>query len=146
MLLQMMPSQESAATVVVSMASNAAANQETSGHQSGFSLSGRQIQGGVMLGTVPTGTTVLRFDGKPVAVAPDGTFIIAFNRDAPAQSTLVATLRGGRLVSKALNVSKRSWKIERVNIALRRSGPSAAFQKIRAPEIAQINAARRKNH
>ena len=138
--------QESASTVVVSMASSAAPNQETSGHQSDFSLSGRQIQGGVMLGTVPTGTTVLRFDGKPVAVAPDGTFIIAFNRDAPAQSTLVATLRGGKLVSKALNVSKRSWKIERVNIALRRSGPSAAFQKIRAPEIAQINAARRKNH
>ena len=37
------------------------------------------------------GTTALTLDGKPVAVAPDGSFIIGFGRDATA-ATLSATI------------------------------------------------------
>ncbi len=106
-------------------------------------LSGDAIQGGVMLGTVPGGTTSLLFGGQEIPFDDEGNFIIAFNRDAPSSAYVSALLRDGRKVDKRINVAPRQWNIERVNIARRRSGPSAAFQKIRAPEIAQIVAARK---
>ncbi|WP_240330738.1 M23 family metallopeptidase [Sphingorhabdus sp. Alg239-R122] len=106
-------------------------------------LSGDAIQGGVMLGTVPGGTTSLLFGGQEIPFDDEGNFIIAFNRDAPSSAYVSALLRDGRKIDRRINVAPRKWNIERVNIARRRSGPSAAFQKIRAPEIAQIVAARK---
>ncbi len=106
-------------------------------------LSGEAIQGGVMLGTVPGGTRSLIFDGQNVPFDDEGNFIIAFNRDAPPSAMLSANLLDGRTIDRRINVAPRKWNIERVNIARRRSGPSAAFQRIRAPEIRQIVAARK---
>lgn len=109
-----------------------------------FTLSGELTQGGWMQGTVPAGTTRLTLNGEPVAVAPDGRFLIAFDRDATASARLAATLADGRLVTRDLAIAPRAWKIEHVNIARRAEGPTEAFMRLRRPELARINAAREK--
>lgn len=108
-----------------------------------FGFSGEAIQGGVMIGDAPTGTRSLSFEGNAIPVDADGKFIIAFNRDAAATAQLVATLEDGQQVRQFFNIKPRKWKIEHVAINRRGRTASAAFKKRRAPELAQINAARR---
>lgn len=108
-----------------------------------FAIAGEATQGGWLRGTVPAATASLTLDGAAVPVAPDGGFLIAFDRDAPASARLVATLTDGTTVSRALSVSPRSWKIEHVNVARRPGGPTEAFMQRRRPELARIASARR---
>jgi biotin carboxyl carrier protein len=111
-----------------------------------FQLSGQQTQGGWLRGLAPAGTRSVQLDGVPVQVAPDGRFIIAFDRDAGPAATLTATLGNGRVVSRMLTVSPRAWQIERIPLGPRPGAtPSEQFQRIRAGELAQINAARGMN-
>jgi murein DD-endopeptidase MepM/ murein hydrolase activator NlpD len=107
-----------------------------------FAFAGELTQGGWVKGTVPSGTRTLTLDGKPVAIAPDGSFFAGFDRDAGPSAILVATSRQGEQVTRPLVISKRAWAIENVNIARRQSGPSEAFLALRRPELAQIEAAR----
>lgn len=107
-----------------------------------FAFAGELTQGGWIKGTVPVGTYRLALDGKPVAFAPDGSFFAAFDRDAPASATLVASLRSGEQLTRTLSVSPRAWRIERVNIARREAGPTEAFLALRRPELARMEAAR----
>ena len=108
-----------------------------------FGFTGEAMQGGGMIGDAPAGTRSLTFEGEPVPVDEDGKFIIAFNRDAGQAANLVATLENGETVRKFINIAPRNWKIEHVAINRRATTSSAAFQARRAPELAQINAARR---
>lgn len=110
-----------------------------------IALEGQAIQGGLMLGNVPTGTTRLTLNSTPVRFANDGRFVLAFDRDATATATLVAERRDGSRVTQAIAVAPRAWRIERLNSLPRISQPSAEFQRRRAPELAQINAARAKD-
>lgn len=110
-----------------------------------IALEGQAIQGGLMLGNVPTGTTRLTLNATPVRFASDGRFVLAFDRDATATATLVAERRDGSRVTQAIAVAPRAWRIERLNSLPRISQPSAEFQRRRAPELAQINAARAKD-
>ena len=80
-----------------------------------IALEGRAIQGGLMLGNVPEGTERLTLDGTSVAVAPDGRFLIAFDRDAGPIATLVAERSDGRRVTTPISVAPREWRIERLN-------------------------------
>lgn len=109
----------------------------------GFTFDGTMIQGGTVLGTAPSRTSMLSLDGKPVRVDGDGRFLIAFDRDASGSATLVATRDDGTTVRHALAIAPRAWRIERLNTLARSSQPTAEFLKLRAPEIARINAARR---
>ena len=109
-----------------------------------FQLSGAPGQGATMLGTAPPGTVDLRLDGQPVAMDADGRFLIAFDRDAPPQSRLVARLADGRLIDRPLTVAPRDWRIERVDAPLRPTRSSEAFLALRRPELEQIAAARAK--
>ena len=106
-------------------------------------LDGTPGQGAAMTGRVPPGTT-LTLNGQPVAVAPDGAFLIAFDRDAGPAATLLATLPDGRPLVRTLAIAPRAWRIERLPTLPRVSQPSAEFQRRRAPELAQIAAARDK--
>ncbi len=108
-----------------------------------FVFDGTMIQGGVVLGTAPSGTSVLRLDGAPVPIAADGRFLIAFDRDAKPTASLVATREDGTTLSETLTVAPRAWRIERLNTLARTSQPDAEFARLRAPELAQIAAARR---
>ncbi|WP_339826571.1 M23 family metallopeptidase [uncultured Parasphingorhabdus sp.] len=107
-----------------------------------FGFSGEAIQGGVMIGDAPAGTRNLSFDGETVPFDEDGKFIIAFNRDAGQAAQLVATLDDGQTVKKFINIAPRKWKIEHVSLNRNGRTASEAFKRRRAPELAQINAAR----
>ena len=105
-------------------------------------LSGEATQGGVMTGTAPPTTRSLTLDGTPVVLAPDRRFLIAFDRDAPAVVRLTATLASGVAIRQAITVAPRAWRIERLNSLPRTSVPSAAFLRLRQPELEAIGAAR----
>ena len=107
-----------------------------------FGFSGEAIQGGVMIGDAPAGTSSLTFEDAPIPIDADGKFIIAFNRDAGQAANLVATLDNGQTVRKFINIAPRNWQIEHVSINRRATTRSAAFLALRGPELAQINAAR----
>ena len=107
----------------------------------GFRISGEQIQGGLIHGTVPAGTTSLTLDGNPVAVE-NGRFIAGFDRDAGGIAMLVATLADGRRVTDMLKIAPRNWDISRLSTLPKYPVPDAEFQRIRPGELAQIVAAR----
>jgi hypothetical protein len=107
-----------------------------------FGLSGAPGQGALLSGTVPQGTALLLLDGKPVRFAPDGHFIIGFGRDAVPDALLEARMQDGRLLRAPLTVAPRAWDISSLPTLQRGTSPSAAYQRIRSAEVAQIEAAR----
>jgi murein DD-endopeptidase MepM/ murein hydrolase activator NlpD len=109
-----------------------------------FELRGLAEQGAAMLGQAPTGTRSLALDGKPVALASDGAFLIAFDRDAGPSAELVATLADGRRVERMLVIAPGAWRLEHINAPYRGGASSDAdFERRRPAELAQIAAARR---
>lgn len=108
-----------------------------------FGLPRSISQGGVVLGTAPRGTTLLMLDGISVPIAPDGRFLIAFDRDAPMGAELVATLENGSQVREALTVAPRAWNISRLDSVVKTPMGQPAYDRLRPPEVARINAARR---
>lgn len=110
--------------------------------QERFGLTGKLIQGGFALGTAPRGTTLLSLGGAPVEVAPDRRFLIAFDRDAGPSTILVARLNNGSEVRQTLTIAPRAWDISRLNTLPKYPVPRPEFERIRGPELAQINAAR----
>lgn len=107
-----------------------------------FAFQGQLIQGGAVIGTVPRGTTLLSLDGLPVRFAPDGKFLIAFDRDAGPTAVLIARLENGREVRQQINVARRAWDISRLDTLPKYPVPRPEFERLRGPELAQINAAR----
>ena len=107
-----------------------------------FVYSGSRIQGGVLIGTAPAGTSLLTLDGAPVPVTRDGRFLIAFDRDAGPSATLVATLEDGRRISEVLIVAPRAWNISRLGTLPKYPVPEAEFARVRPAELAQIAASR----
>jgi len=108
-----------------------------------FATTGELTQGGWLRGTAPAGTVALALAGMPVPFAADGSFFIAFDRDAGPQAALVARLADGREITRSLAIAPRDWAIEHVNVARRPGGPTEAFMERRRPELARIAAARR---
>ncbi|WP_353229412.1 M23 family metallopeptidase [Novosphingobium sp.] len=106
-----------------------------------FALTGAATQGGWLRGRVPAGTTALRLDDLPVAVAADGAFLIAFDRDAPPTATLVAE---GTTLRQTIAIAPRAWQIEHIDTPLHPPGMAdAEFARRRSVELARIGAARR---
>jgi murein DD-endopeptidase MepM/ murein hydrolase activator NlpD len=101
------------------------------------------VQGGLLAGIVRPASATLALDGAEVSVASDGGFIVAFDRDAPPAARLVATGTRGS-VEREIAVAPGNWRIENVNAPFRGSAANdAEFERRRAAETAQINAARR---
>lgn len=120
-----------------------AAPLAVSGAAAEFGLNGEFTQGGWARGTAPRETVALTLDGKPVPMAADRGFFLAFDRDAGASATLTARLADGRSVSRTLGISPRAWKLEYIPIGPKPgAAPDEAFIRRRAAEVAQINAAR----
>lgn len=107
-----------------------------------FRLEGVMMQGGVMLGHAPDGAAEVRFNDTAIPVAPDGSFIIAFNRDEPGIATLAALYPDGQSYAETLNVAPRDWDIQYIDAPLRGGVSSEAFLQRRAPELERIEAAR----
>ena len=112
-----------------------------------FGLTGALTQGGWARGLVPAGTSALSLAGKPVMIARDGRFFIAFDRDSPPTLLLTAQLSNGRSASRSITVSPRAWQLERIPLGPRPgTPPSEAYARLRSGELAQINAARSVDH
>lgn len=107
-----------------------------------FTYGGELTQGGWVRGQVPGGTVSARLGDQALAIAPDGSFFAAFDRDAGAAAQLVASMADGGQVISSFAVSPRAWQIERVNVARNPGGPTTDFMELRRPELARINAAR----
>ncbi len=105
-------------------------------------LDGTPRQGALLRGLVPRGTRTLTLDGDPVAYDAEGNFIIAFDRDAGPSARLIATLTNGETQARTLTVAPGNWKLEQINASPTGSATSAEYQRLRAGELAQINAAR----
>jgi murein DD-endopeptidase MepM/ murein hydrolase activator NlpD len=110
-----------------------------------FSFKGSMIQGGLLIGTAPAGAQRVSFNGDEVPVAPDGRFVIAFDRDAGPAATVTAALDDGRSVSRTLTINPRAWDISRLSTLPKYPVPMPQFEKLRPAEIDQINAARRQD-
>ncbi len=105
---------------------------------------GRLTQGGWLRGRVQPGTRALALNGKPVLVASDGQFIIAFDRDAGPSAQLLAILANGASFALPLNIAPRNWQIEHINAARRPGGVTDEnYARIRKAELARIAAARK---
>ena len=108
-----------------------------------FVYAGELTQGGWLKGSVPNGTVALTLDGVPIDVAPDGLFLIAFDRDAGPAAVLLAKLGDGRGIGVTLVIAPRAWQIENVAVGPRPGAvPSEEYARRRAIELARINAAR----
>ena len=112
-----------------------------------FGLTGVLTQGGWARGLVPPGTATLSLSGKPVMIARDGRFFIAFDRDSQPTLQLTARLSNGRSVWRNITVSPRAWQIERIALGPKPgTPPSAEYARRRSGELALINAARSVDH
>ncbi|WP_375288050.1 M23 family metallopeptidase [Sphingomonas sp.] len=104
-------------------------------------LEGGARQGGTILGRTAPGA-VLTLDGTRVPVAPDGRFLIAFDRDAAPSAVLAVA--GGE--TRTLSVAPGGWRIEKINAPLRAGKSSAEFERLRPAELAEIKTARAVDH
>jgi murein DD-endopeptidase MepM/ murein hydrolase activator NlpD len=107
-----------------------------------FVFDGIFRQGGIVRGQVPMGTERLTLNDTDISIAGDGSFLIGFGRDHGAAATLTAYSESGAELARTLTIASSDWRIERVNASRRGGRSSAEFQRRRAPEIAQIVAAR----
>lgn len=107
-----------------------------------FRWTGTLSQGGLILGTAPAGARAVMLDGHPVALSPDGRFLVGFDRDAGPRAALTATLPDGHAVTQDLTIAPRAWRIERLDTLPKFPAPDPVFAKLRPPELAQIVAAR----
>lgn len=107
-----------------------------------FALQGRAMQGGLVLGRAPEGAVRLTLDGVPLRLAPDGSFAIAFGRDAGAVSILDAQMADGSILRRPVAVEKRAFRIESIPSLAQSSEPNPEYEALRAREVATIRAAR----
>ncbi|WCT73740.1 peptidoglycan DD-metalloendopeptidase family protein [Sphingomonas naphthae] len=107
-----------------------------------FTLDRPPEQGGIAYGHLPAGATGLTLDGKPVAAAPDGMFLIGFGRDHGPTALLEARTPAG-ILRQPLTVAPRNWAIQSIPSLRKGTTPTPDFLRRRPIELARIGAARR---
>lgn len=116
-------------------------------------IEGPFVQGGIAKGWARGARQLILFGPRPndpsslplnvfdnVSVAPDGRFLIAFDRDSPKQLTLAPKNESGHI--RRLMIAPRAWRIENLSSLPRQSRPSAEFARLRPAELAEIGRAR----
>lgn len=96
----------------------------------------------MLRGSIRSAPYSLTLDGKAVPVAPDGHFLIAFDRDAPASATLRVQWDALCVAERHVAVSPGQWDIQPVNAPITGSATSEQFKLLRGPELERIAAAR----
>jgi hypothetical protein len=108
------------------------------------------VQGGWLRGQASSlgghdESLTLRLDDARVPLSSDGTFFVAFDRDAPPAALLSSRGRDGRF-DTPLTIARRAWRIEHVDVGSRPEGmPDAQFLALRKAELARIAGARAKD-
>ena len=77
-------------------------------------LDGPRMQGGLLRGRVPPGSTV-EYEGDAVRVSKDGWFLVGFGRDAPPEADLTVDFPDGRRERQVLKVEPREYDIQRID-------------------------------
>jgi murein DD-endopeptidase MepM/ murein hydrolase activator NlpD len=77
-------------------------------------LDGNLEQGGLVHGKTDPGAKVA-LDGRAVRVAPDGSFIFGFGRDAPAAAKLAVVFADGTREDRDLAVAARQYDVQRID-------------------------------
>lgn len=77
-------------------------------------LDGQLTQGGMATGSVEPGAQVW-LDGQAVPVAPDGTFVLGFGRDAKPASKLRVRHPDGREEQQVLHIARREFPVQRID-------------------------------
>ncbi|MEZ4439649.1 MAG: M23 family metallopeptidase [Polyangiaceae bacterium] len=80
-----------------------------------LSLEGEAIQGGLLTAKVEPGTRGIKFPGHRVVIADDGTFLIAFSRNAPPKEVLTITFPDGAVLEHEFSVAQRSFEDDRID-------------------------------
>ena len=111
--------------------------------ETGVHLDGPRLQGGLLRGRVPPGSTV-EYEGDVVRVSKDGWFLVGFGRDAPPDAELVVDFPDGRRERQVLKVDRREYDIQHIDgLPARKVTPSEEdLVRIRA-EVAMVKQARR---
>ena len=86
----------------------------TAGTAGDLTLDGELTQGGFVIGRTLPGSTVT-VTGRRVRVSEDGVFLLGFGRDAANTVDLTIRHADGRKTERELAVSKRKYKISRVD-------------------------------
>ena len=107
-----------------------------------FRLSGAPAQGALVRGTAPAGTVALTLDGRDVPLAPDGRFLLGFDRDARPSARLVARTADGGEIAAMLAVARRAWPVQHVAMARPADGPTPEYARLREGELQLIGRAR----
>jgi murein DD-endopeptidase MepM/ murein hydrolase activator NlpD len=107
-----------------------------------FQLSGAPVQGALVRGTAPAGTVALALDGRAVPVAADGRFLLGFDRDAPPGALLVARTADGEEIRATLQVARRAWAVQHIDMARPADGPTPEYARLREGELLLIGRAR----
>lgn len=106
------------------------------------SLKSKLIQGGFYVGQVKPGTEVIYKD-RSVRVSERGQFIIGFGRDARLLQTVRLVAPGGKKEQLKLRLSKRDYKIQRINgIARKYVSPAEKVLGRISDENQQVKSAR----
>lgn len=79
-----------------------------------LTLDGRMVQGGMVVGRTDPGT-VVKFQGKPIRVSPEGVFVIGFHRDAKPKASVVLQFPDGSRRTEALDIKPRKYNIQRID-------------------------------
>ena len=107
-----------------------------------FRLSGAPVQGALIRGAAPPGTIALTLDGREVPLAPDGRFLLGFDRDARPSALLVARTADGSEMRATLAVARRAWSIQHIGMARPADGPTPEYARLREGELQLIGRAR----
>lgn len=107
-----------------------------------FQLLDTPRQGALVRARAPAGTVALALDGRDVPLAPDGRFLLGFDRDADGYARLAARLEDGREIAETLQVAPRRWPVQNINMARPAGGPTPEYQRLREGELQRIGAAR----
>lgn len=98
-------------------------------------------QGSLVRGHAP-GATVVTLDKRPVPVARDGRFLIAFGRDAAPTAMLTATFADGRRLDRRLDIARRAWSLRNLRTLPKGTPRTPEEVARRADEVARVDAAR----
>lgn len=79
-----------------------------------IALHGALEQGGLAIGRAAPGSRVF-LDGRELRVAADGSFVLGFDRGAPAEAVLVLRRPDGTEAVRRLAVVARDWPVQRID-------------------------------
>ena len=108
-------------------------------------LEGQMVQGGLVQGIVPAGTTV-EIDGEAVRVSASGVFLLGFHRDDREDVIVEATFPDGTRERRSLSIRVREYNIQRIDgLPKKKVTPDESVLARIAKEVELVKATRRRD-